>query len=61
MDWAGPEFVLAIIAFSTLGWLGNNLIRARLGDPLQNDWGVNEKPQDTCETGRLRADRSEVQ
>ena len=38
MNWGGPEFVLAIIAISTLGWLGSSWIRARHGYPLENEW-----------------------
>jgi hypothetical protein len=38
MSWGGPEFVLAIIAISTLGWLGSSWIRARHGYPLENEW-----------------------
>lgn len=33
------EFVVAIIAISTLGWLINNWIRARHGYPLEDEWG----------------------
>jgi hypothetical protein len=38
MSWGGPEFVLAIIAISTLGWLGSSWIRARHGYPLEDEW-----------------------
>ena len=38
MSWGGPEFVLAIIAISTLGWLASSWIRARHGYPLENEW-----------------------
>jgi hypothetical protein len=38
MDWGGPEFVLAIIAISTFGWLGSSWIRARHGYPVENEW-----------------------
>ena len=38
MNWGGPEFVLAIIAISTLGWLGSSWIRARHGYPIENEW-----------------------
>ena len=31
MNWGGPEFVIAIIALSTGGWLINNWIRAKHG------------------------------
>jgi hypothetical protein len=39
MSWGGPEFVLGIIALSTLGWLVNNWIRARHGYALEDEWG----------------------
>lgn len=38
MSWSGPEFVLAIIAISTLGWLVSSWIRARHGYPVENEW-----------------------
>ena len=38
MDWGGPEFMLAIIAISTFGWLGSSWIRARHGYPIENEW-----------------------
>lgn len=40
MDWHGPEFVIALIAISTIGWLINNWIRARHGYAPSNDWGT---------------------
>jgi hypothetical protein len=60
MEWGGPIFVIAIIAITTLGWLGNNMIRARHGYPLQNDWGVSEVPKESGETQRLRAENAEL-
>lgn len=45
MNWAGPEFVIAIIALSTGGWLVNNWIRARHGYALEDEWsGKTERP-----------------
>lgn len=38
MSWSGPGFVIAIIAISTAGWIINNLIRARHGYPLEDEW-----------------------
>ena len=38
MDWAGPGFIIAIIAITTAGWVINNWIRARHGYPLENEW-----------------------
>jgi cell division protein FtsB len=38
-DWHGPEFVLAIIAMSTIGWIVTTAIRAKYGYPVTDDWG----------------------
>ena len=35
----GIEFILAIIAISTLGWIVTSWIRARHGYPLEGEWG----------------------
>ncbi len=44
MDWGSPEFVIAIIAISTAGWIINNWIRAKHGYALENEWsGVTHK------------------
>lgn len=46
MDFQGPEFVLAIIAMSTIGWVLTSWIRARHGYPLENEWsGTSEKTE----------------
>ena len=39
MNFAGPTFVLAIIAISTLGWIATSWIRARHGYPVEGEWG----------------------
>ena len=39
MSWAGPGFVLAIIAISTAGWVITSWIRAKHGYPLEGEWG----------------------
>jgi hypothetical protein len=39
MDWGSPFFVLGIIAIAYGGWIINNMIRARHGYPLENEWG----------------------
>lgn len=45
MDWGGPEFVIAIIAISTFGWLASTWIRAKHGYPVENEWsGIVEHP-----------------
>jgi hypothetical protein len=44
MSWQGPEFVIAIIAISTLGWLISTWIRAKHGYPIENEWsGMSDK------------------
>lgn len=39
MQWGGPEFVIAIVAVCTGGWLVNTWIRARHGYALEDEWG----------------------
>ncbi len=39
MSWGGPNFVIAIIAVVTAGWILNNWIRAKHGYPLEDEWG----------------------
>ncbi len=39
MEIGGKEFVLAIIAISTLGWIVTSWIRAKHGYPLEGEWG----------------------
>ncbi|MBS0505337.1 MAG: hypothetical protein JSS55_16395 [Proteobacteria bacterium] len=39
MSWAGPGFVIAIIAISTFGWIATSWIRAKHGYPLEGEWG----------------------
>jgi hypothetical protein len=52
MTWQGPEFVLAIIAISTLGWLVSSWIRAKHGYAVENEWsGVTHK-EDRPEAAR---------
>lgn len=51
MNWGGPEFVIAIIAISTGGWLVNNWIRARHGYALEDEWsGKTERPDHAAAT-----------
>ena len=60
MEWSEPLFVIGIIAVSTLGWLGNNMIRARHGYSLENEWGGVSEPKDSEEAKRLRAENAEL-
>ena len=39
MDFQGPEFILAIIAMSTIGWIMTSWIRAKHGYPVEGEWG----------------------
>ena len=39
MEWGGPNFVLTIIAISTIGWVATSWIRARHGYPVEGEWG----------------------
>jgi hypothetical protein len=39
MNLGGPNFVIAIVALLTVGWLVNNWIRAKHGYPLEVEWG----------------------
>ena len=71
MSWGGPEFVLAIIAISTGGWLISSWIRAKHGYPLENEWsGTTHKidpeassqvKQLTTENGQLKGQVSRLE
>jgi hypothetical protein len=39
MDFHGPDFVLAIIAMSMIGWVITSWIRAKHGYPMESEWG----------------------
>ena len=54
MHFSGPNFVIAIIAVCTIGWLVNNWIRAKHGYALEDEWGGKTERTDTAETQRLR-------
>lgn len=62
MDWGGPEFVIAIVGISTLGWIVNNWIRARHGYSLEDEWGgktehSSKRSADAEEVNQLREDK----
>jgi hypothetical protein len=38
MSFAGPSFVIAIVAMSTFGWMFTTWVRARHGYPVENEW-----------------------
>lgn len=60
MDWGSPEFVIAIVAISTFGWIMNNWIRARHGYELEDEFGGKTQPRDTGENKRLKAENREL-
>ncbi|QUL39293.1 hypothetical protein KDC96_01280 [Erythrobacter sp. JK5] len=61
MDWGSPEFVIAIIAISTFGWIINNWIRAKHGYELEDEWGgKTAKKADSDETKRLKTENREL-
>lgn len=60
MTWQGPEFVLAIIAISTFGWLVSSWIRAKHGYAVENEWsGVTHKEGSPEATRRIELLASE--
>ena len=67
MDFAGPNFVLAIIAISTIGWIVTTAIRARHGYPVEGEWGGTVSKDDaatkvlTVENNRLKANVEQLE
>ena len=59
MNWGSPEFVLAIIAISTGGWIINNWIRARHGYALEDEWGGKTVKNDK-QVAALQAENTEL-
>ncbi len=60
MNFAGPDFVIAIIAISTGGWLINNWIRARHGYALEDEWGGKTAKGAEIEAQQLKAENVEL-
>lgn len=63
MDWGGPEFVVAIVAISTIGWLVSSWIRAKHGYPLENEWSgmvARGDPDAQARIGELTAENHEL-
>ena len=60
MNWGSPEFVIAIVAISTAGWILNNWIRAKHGYSLEDEWGGMTEPTDTTKTKKLEAENKEL-
>lgn len=59
MSWHGPEFVIAIIAISTFGWIITSWIRAKHGYPLENEWHGMAQKQDPEASRQIEALSSE--
>lgn len=55
MDFAGPEFVLAIIAMSFIGWIVTTAIRAHHGYPVEDEWGKSVTRESEAELQRRNA------
>ena len=60
MNWGSPEFVMAIIAISTGGWLINNWIRARHGYALEDEWGGKSEKAKDSEVAALRSENEDL-
>ena len=60
MNWGSPEFVIALVAISTGGWLINNWIRARHGYALEDEWGGKTVQAETDSTRALRAENADL-
>jgi hypothetical protein len=60
VNWGSPEFVIAIIAISTGGWLINNWIRARHGYALEDEWGGKTAPRQADAARALAAENAEL-
>jgi exonuclease VII large subunit len=46
MDWGNSDFIIAIIAISTAGWVLTSWIRAKHGYALEGEWGGTVTKQD---------------
>ena len=53
MDWGSPEFIIAIIAISSVCWIVNNWIRARHGYELEDEWGGKTKKTNPDEQRKI--------
>ncbi|MFO1254373.1 MAG: hypothetical protein U1E37_01690 [Sphingomonadaceae bacterium] len=60
MTFGSPDFILAIIAISTGGWVVNNWIRARHGYALEDEWGGKTTRTASTETEQLRTENSDL-
>jgi hypothetical protein len=58
MNWGGPDFIIAIVAVCTVGWLVNNWIRARHGYALEDEWGGKTERPDNAATADLKRENA---
>jgi len=52
MDFGGANFVIAIIAITTAGWVLTSWIRAKHGYPLEDEWGGTTTKEDNLTASR---------
>ena len=60
MSFAGPGFVIALVAISMVAWVITTAIRARHGYPLTDDWGNPVHPTKPAETEKLAAENQQL-
>jgi cell division protein FtsB len=46
MSFAGPSFIVAIVAMSMIAWIVTSWIRAKHGYPVEGEWGGTVSKQD---------------
>ena len=54
------DFVIWIVAISTLGWLANNWIRAKHGYPMEDEWGGKSPRIEASASDALKAENAEL-
>jgi hypothetical protein len=59
MNFGGPNFVIAIIFISTMGWVLTSWIRARHGYPLENEWSGTASREDPAAERKIELLTSE--
>jgi hypothetical protein len=52
MGFAGPSFIIAIIAMCMGAWVITTWIRAKHGYPITDDWGNTIHPKDSPDAAR---------
>jgi len=60
MTFAGPGFVLAIIAMSYLAWIITTYVRTKHGYPIENEWGGMVEPKDSETNARLAQENTQL-